>query len=428
MTNGTQSRPRERRRSRRHRAVSSGWVPGLLMILLSAVVAGGCHSREESSPSDPHSADDHGDDHGESSRLVVELSDAAIQNADLDTAIASTRTMAPAHSIPAEVTYVPDRIAHVSAPAAGVVASIAVTVGDRVEKGERLLTIRSVEIGRARAALRRARSEYAAAEKNYERQRQLRAESIASERALLDAELSYAQARASLSAVRAELAVYGGDGGNGGEIALSAPIAGTVIERNVTLGESVSSSTTLMIIADTESVWVIGSLHGPGARGRKGVAATFSPSVDGGGSVHGTIDYVSPVARGASRAVEVRMELGNESGLLRPGEFGTLSFDAPASTMAPDGHEAPSERETPVEHFVAVPNEAVQAANGGSFVFVPGEDAGTFEAIPVATGESYGGYTAIIAGLTEGTTVVTRGAYVLKSELVREQMGHGHAH
>ena len=65
---------------------------------------------------------------------------------------------------------------------------------------------------------------------------------------------------------------------------------------------------------------------------------------------------------------------------------------------------------------------------GRSVVFVPGEREGEFEAVTITVGRTSNAYTEVLAGLTPGTQVVAQGAFVLKSELMRGELGHGHAH
>jgi cobalt-zinc-cadmium efflux system membrane fusion protein len=68
-----------------------------------------------------------------------------------------------------------------------------------------------------------------------------------------------------------------------------------------------------------------------------------------------------------------------------------------------------------------VPDAAVQQDQGRTFVFVQ-RDADTYEARDVQIGESNGIATTILGGLSEGDPVVTHGAFLLKSELLKKQV------
>jgi cobalt-zinc-cadmium efflux system membrane fusion protein len=68
-----------------------------------------------------------------------------------------------------------------------------------------------------------------------------------------------------------------------------------------------------------------------------------------------------------------------------------------------------------------VPESAVQRERDRRFVFVQ-RDAHTFEARDVTLGESNGEVVKILDGLQEGEPIVVKGAYVLKSELLSDQI------
>ena len=75
-----------------------------------------------------------------------------------------------------------------------------------------------------------------------------------------------------------------------------------------------------------------------------------------------------------------------------------------------------------------VPQGAVQTLEDQTVVFVSGDEAGTYHARPVNTGRQSGAQVEIVSGLEAGAPVVVEGAFILKSEVIRGQLGHGHAH
>jgi cobalt-zinc-cadmium efflux system membrane fusion protein len=107
------------------------------------------------------------------------------------------------------------------------------------------------------------------------------------------------------------------------------------------------------------------------------------------------------------------MTLDNPEGILRPGSFGTLSISPPGSGS---------------ETVPAVVTGAVQRLGEDTVVFVPGAEAGEFLAVPVTLSSRGGGVAQVRSGLEVGDRYVAEGAFVLKSELSRGQLGEGHAH
>jgi cobalt-zinc-cadmium efflux system membrane fusion protein len=73
---------------------------------------------------------------------------------------------------------------------------------------------------------------------------------------------------------------------------------------------------------------------------------------------------------------------------------------------------------------LAVPAEAVLEDEGRSFVFVR-HDSEYFLRRPVVAGRSSDGWVEITQGLRGGETIVTRGAFLLKSDILRSKMGAG---
>jgi cobalt-zinc-cadmium efflux system membrane fusion protein len=118
----------------------------------------------------------------------------------------------------------------------------------------------------------------------------------------------------------------------------------------------------------------------------------------------GTITYVGDVLDPATRTMQLRLELPNPDGRLKPEMFATIRL---SSEPQPDQ--------------LAVPDAALQQDQGRTFVFVQ-RDADTYEAREVQVGESNGSFTTILGGLSEGDPVVTHGAFLLKSELLKKQI------
>ncbi|MBI4169562.1 MAG: efflux RND transporter periplasmic adaptor subunit, partial [Acidobacteria bacterium] len=121
----------------------------------------------------------------------------------------------------------------------------------------------------------------------------------------------------------------------------------------------------------------------------------------------GRIALIEPTLDEASRTAHVRVVLENRSGKLRPGLFVTVAM--------------PLRGASEVE-AAAVPDDAVQKLSGLPAVFVELEP-GLYELRPVETGREAHGMVEVRHGLEEGEKVVARGAFVLKSELLKGTIG-----
>src|SRR5690606_7085387 len=126
----------------------------------------------------------------------------------------------------------------------------------------------------------------------------------------------------------------------------------------------------------------------------------------------GRIVYLGDVLDPERRTVRARVEIPNTGRALKPGMFAK-------ATIQVGGGGAP---------LVVVPQDAVQEIDGRQVVFVPGERAGEFRPVPVEVGQSLdGGRVAVLSGLAPGSRLVVSGAFLLKSELAKGEIGeHGH--
>ncbi|MCA9492387.1 MAG: efflux RND transporter periplasmic adaptor subunit, partial [Myxococcales bacterium] len=118
-------------------------------------------------------------------------------------------------------------------------------------------------------------------------------------------------------------------------------------------------------------------------------------------------DWIEPDAR----TVEVRVVVDNPDHKLKPNMFATAELAV--------------QREA--ERGIVLPADAIQRIDGADVVFVERE-VGHFAARPVAVAERSSERVRLSSGLTPAERVVTEGAFALKSELEKGELGEGHAH
>ena len=368
------------------------------------------HDHGEHAPEPSHD-DDHSD--GEGSREVVHLSTEALSRTDIRLDQVKRGTLAGGIELPAEIELNPDRVAHISPLIEGQLLSVHAALGERVEARAKLAKLRSVELGQARSELRRSQSMRTLASQNLERQKKLRKEGISSERSLLEAQQTYEQANAEYNAAVSRLRVFGLSGGRGSNMTLESPISGVIVQRHATRGESVSPKDTLFVVADLSRVWVMGRAYEQQvSKVAPGMRATLTLSAYPSRTWTGKVDFVGATLDDETRTLPIRVELDNPDGTLRPGLFGSLRLVSGGDQDA----------------VVIVPRAAIQTLENKTVVFVPGKERGSFSARPVTLGRESAGSVEIVQGVSPKERVVVEGAFVLKSELMRGELGHGHAH
>jgi cobalt-zinc-cadmium efflux system membrane fusion protein len=384
------------------------------------------HGREE------HDHEGHGEE-GEAGRAehegeerAVQLTPEAVRAAQFETAEAATRPLTLAVTAPGRIAFTSTGVAYVAPRVAGRIESIDVKLGDRVKKGAVLAHVESSDLGRARADYLAAATRARVAEANFRREKELLGKGITSEREMREAESAAAGARADLNAAEAWLHTLGVTDDDMAAMKLDehpsakfparSPIDGTVVEIQATLGQSVESNTTIFTVGDLSNLWVlIDAAESQLASLATGQEAVVTVPALPGRTFGGRIEHIGDVVEEKSRTVHVRVAVPNRERLLKPGMFATAEISATSGTVSAGA--APR---------VVVPREAVQVLGTEKVVFVP-DGEGRFAAVEVRTGAESGREIEIVEGVAPGTKVVSRGAFVLKSELSKEAMSGGHA-
>lgn len=196
-------------------------------------------------------------------------------------------------------------------------------------------------------------------------------------------------------------------------VSVRAPLSGVITERKFNAGAGVEAATPIFAISNLSTVYVIANV--PESNISKlsvgAVAEIRSPNI---GNLNGSVSYIDPQLDETTRTARVRVEVPNSSGKLRAGMFTEVGFYA-GTTAATD------------EEF-AVRSSALQREGDKTIVFIPKDDEpGAYEVREVGIGGEAEGYTIILKGLEIGEKVVTKGSFVLKTQLAKGDLGeHGH--
>ncbi len=171
------------------------------------------------------------------------------------------------------------------------------------------------------------------------------------------------------------------------------------------LGAYVAAGAELFKVADPRRIQIDASVPaGDSQRVRPGDRAKVE--LPNGGLVDAVVRSVTPALDPQSRSATVVLQLGGAPGGLTQGQ-------AVRVRITPRGS---------LETGIILPEEAVQQIEGRDMVFV--QVKGGFQAVPVSVGSRTGGRIEILDGLRAGQTVVTQGAFVLKSQLGASEAEH----
>ncbi len=189
-------------------------------------------------------------------------------------------------------------------------------------------------------------------------------------------------------------------------ITIPAPMSGTVIERHVQQGEYVDMGSLIVAVADLSVVWVQLKAYESDLAGIQiDQAVRFTVDAWPGERFHGKVAFINPLLDRASRTVDIRVEVDNADGRLKPGMFAKADIEAPAAP--PD--EAP----------LLIPATAplITGKRAVAYVEAPGQDRPTFEGREILLGHRAGDYYVVKAGLQENERVVVQGAFRIDSAL-----------
>lgn len=188
--------------------------------------------------------------------------------------------------------------------------------------------------------------------------------------------------------------------------AVTAPIAGQILERHVNAGETVSDQV-LFTVGDLSSVWAEFAIFRRDlARVRVGQAVNVTAE-SGDKSFTGKIVYIQPVGSATNQSLAVRVSLDNSKGEWPPGVFVTGRIVVAEKSAA-----------------VAVRAEALQTFEGRTAVFL--REGERYSPRFVQTGMTDGELTEILSGVELGAQYVTVQSYIVKADLEKSGAAHSH--
>jgi cobalt-zinc-cadmium efflux system membrane fusion protein len=187
-----------------------------------------------------------------------------------------------------------------------------------------------------------------------------------------------------------------------------APFCGSIESRAFASNERVSRGDSLIVLANTDSLYVAASIResdwsaislDPGTR-----ISVLVPALDD-RIFEAQIRYFGREVQADTNSVPLVATIDNRENLLRPGMFVRVTIPIGEAREA-----------------LSVKPESVVQHENQSFVFVD-ESGGTYKRVDVATGQVSDEWVEVTHGLQPGQLVVTRGAFLLKSELLLQGEG-----
>lgn len=347
---------------------------------------------------------------------LIQLDSKSKEETNLKTVEVSLKSLTNILQVPGKVQFNENKLAHVGSRVPGRIVKVSSNLGDKVNEGDPLVVIDSMELGTAESDYLKAKANFLAQEKSYARAKKLldgKAISVGeyqkreAEYMIVRAEYKAAEDRLHLLGLsQAEINRLGSRHIINSNVAVRAPFSGTIVEKHATLGEVIDPSTSLFTFADLSTLWILAD-----------VPEKDIPLVEEGAPVNirvspypnevfkGVITYIGDKINPSTRSVQVRTEVDNSLGKLKPEMYSTIFITTQV-----------------VSDVLAIPEEAVQTDGDKKVVFV---DKGneSYEKREVSLGRQIENFYEVVDGITAGEVIVTKGSFLLKSESLKEELG-----
>jgi cobalt-zinc-cadmium efflux system membrane fusion protein len=290
------------------------------------------------------------------------------------------------------------------------VVKVAVQLGERVKAGQTLVILSSEQLGGAKTEYLSSKSLLGIAKQHLDREETLYAQKISPQKDVLQARADYDTALAHYKTARERLRLlipendlahvtWNENGTPLSEFALTSPLAGTVVKRDITVGSMIDASDEPLTVINLDPVWVVANVFEHDlAELHEGAEATITVGALPNRRFDGRVTYIADTVDPKTRTVQARVEVPNQDHLLKLGMFAHLRI-----ASGQNGRDV-----------VAVPATALFDVGNKKVVFVAlGQ--GRYEPRQVEIGERGDQTVEIITGLKPGEEVVTRGGLLLKT-------------
>jgi cobalt-zinc-cadmium efflux system membrane fusion protein len=333
----------------------------------------------------------------------------------------TTKAVARKHAMTivgnAEIVYNANSYAEVTPRVPGIIREILTDEGKVHKKGDVLIVIDSAEVGSAKATYLSALPVVDLARSTLERTSALTKQNALPLKDELEAQAAFNRATADFLNASQRLRNLGFNDADLEAIArtrdtssllkITSPIEGTIVSRHAVTGEAVQATSQIFVVADLRVMWAwIDVYEADIERVKAGQPVRFTIGGGVGRVFEGHVDWIDAAVNPTTRTIRVRAEVANPDERLRSNQFGR------AEIVVGQEHEA-----------VFVSRQALQQLDGVPLVFLRRPD-GRFQPqrLVIDAEETLGDEVEVAWGLAPGQEVVTTGAFLLKSELQKDQL------
>lgn len=393
--------------------------------------------------------------HEEENKTEVSLSGEQIKLMGIEVSPISDINISGYIKVTGEVKINQEQESKVGGIISGRIKSVNVKEGSNVSSGQVLATLENIDLVSIQTDYITSKNEVEYAKQELDRQKRI--SDITSKKSIAELEANYKRALTNMRSLEQRLSSYKINKNrfdNVGEdttvnvqryYSITSPISGNVVSRMITIGQFVDPSTEMFHIVNTSTVYVdLNIFEKDLAKISKGQKVKIETSTYGDEVFEGNISNINSIFDDASRTVKVRVLIKNKGNKLLPNMFVTAKIlvdesnvkAVPKSALVEEGEEKfifvktnekhEDEHKEPRHKEGDNDAEHKEDEHKGEH----GHEGGVvFKKVMVRTGVEDDKYIEIfpIETIEGDNEVVTSGAFYLKSELKKEELGeHDH--
>lgn len=218
-----------------------------------------------------------------------------------------------------KVDYDLDNVANYTSLVNGIIVKSSFSMGNKVQKGQTLLEIKSSELNNLQSEVIAAQTDLKVAQREYQSSKELYDDNMLSQKELYEAEARLKQAEALAKKLEQDQGIYGSNVQNGLYV-IKAPISGYIVEKGINgTGSIVSEGELLFTVADLSSVWVMANVYaGSLADVKDGQQVEVTCLSYPNEIFHGFIDSMSPTFDNEEKVIKAKIKMKNEALKLKP--------------------------------------------------------------------------------------------------------------
>src|SRR3972149_6156147 len=267
----------------------------------------------------------------------VELTPEAVQSAGIVIETAGPVQMKTVLELPGEIELNADKVVHVVPKVSGVVTEVHKNLGDTVKHDEVITVLDSREVAELKSAYMASIKRVELARATLDRKERLWKEKISSEKDYLASKQALVEEEINLQTVKQKLLALGLSQTDLDKVSdktdrsltryeVRALFDGMVIEKHISVGESVKEDADIFVLADLSNVWVEVTVYTKDLNVVKVGQTVTVKSEALGLKADGTLTYLGPLVGEQTRPAQGRVVVQNTGGQWRPGLFVTIEI------------------------------------------------------------------------------------------------------